>query len=123
MEPVIDLAVRECRAARRLTRLFRIERRGRFERHSVETVRQLIGRRAVLVDELAQLEANRHALGAPLPAELGAALGELAREVGAARQSCLARSEQLAAELAQRRGEGRATGLRGGSAGQLLGSV
>lgn len=120
---MIDLAVCECRAARRLTRLFRIERLGRFERHPIETVRQLIGRRAMLVDELAQLEVKRRALGAPLPLELGAALGELAHEVGAARQSCLARAEQLAAELAQRRGEGRATGLRGGSAGQLLGSV
>lgn len=123
MEPEIDLAMRECRAARRLSRLFRIERLGRFERHPIETVRQLIGRRAVLVDELAQLEAKRRALAAPLPAALDAALGELAREVDAARQSCLARAEQLAAELGQRRGEGRATGLRGGGAGQLLGSV
>jgi len=120
-ESEIELAAQESRLVRRLSRLFRIERLGGFERHSIETVRRLIARRAILVDELAQLEAKRRLSDAPVPAELGSALGELAREVEVARRSSLVRAEQLAAELRQRRGEGQATGLRGG-AGQLLGS-
>lgn len=120
-ESEIELAVQESRAVRRLSRLFRIERLGGFERHSIETVRRLIARRAKLVDELAPLEAKRRLSDAPVPAELGTALSELTGEVDAARQSSVARAERLAAELRQRRGEGQATGLRGG-AGQLLGS-
>ena len=121
-DPAIELALRESRVMRRLSRLFRIERHGCFARRPIEMVQRLIDRRARLVGELAEIEAARRSLTASVPAELGSALGELTREVGAARQSCAARLDGLAAELRQRHGAGRATGLRRSSAGQLLGS-
>jgi hypothetical protein len=121
-DPAIELALHESRVMRRLSRLFRIERHGCFTRQPIATVHQLLGRRARLVGELAEIETERRSLTASVPAELRSALGELTREVGAARQSCAARIEGLAAELRQRHGAGRPTGLRGSGAGHLLGS-
>ena len=118
--PAGDLVIRETRTIRRIGRLFRLERAGRFERRPMETIRRLIARRGRLVEELTEMETRRRLLGGPLPPELGAALDELANEVGATRQSCEARIDGLDAELRRRRGEGTATGLRGGG-GLLLG--
>jgi len=117
-----ELALRESRAAGRLGRLFRIERAGRFARRPVEIVWRLIGRRARLVDELMRLDAARRLLAAPIPAELDAAIGELAREVDQSRALCVARVGTLGGELERRRGAGTATGLRDRGDGRLLGS-
>ncbi|HYM72885.1 MAG TPA: hypothetical protein VET89_07885 [Stellaceae bacterium] len=139
--PGLELALRESRAVRRLVRLFRIERKGGFERWPITTVRRLVDRRARLLDGLDELETARRSLpesmpgslpesmlqsmpgslSRSLPAELGVALGELAGEIVAARQSCESRAARLAAELRQRRGRTGASGLRGSGAGQLLG--
>jgi hypothetical protein len=119
-----DLAMRESRTARRLGRLFRIERAGRLAGRPGEIAWRLIERRARLVDELMRLDAARRPLAAPVPAELTAAIGDLAREVRRSQAECVARIEALQHELEQRRGAPRASGLRDRAAGgRLLGQV
>ena len=111
----------EIRTARRLARLFRAERTGRLGRRPSETARRFVERRGALIDELVRLEAQRRSLAPWTPTELDLAIGALRLEVDRAEQFCLALLAQLGAELGQRRGEGRATGLRAGTGGQLLG--
>lgn len=122
MVPELDLAIRESRAARRLGRLFRLERAGAFARWPAETVWRLIARRGTLVAELSELERQRAgAAASPLP-ELEAALGELAREVELSRERAEALVAELGAELRARRSAGVATGLRDdGGQSRLLG--
>ncbi|HWD58906.1 MAG TPA: hypothetical protein VG308_11535 [Stellaceae bacterium] len=115
------LMTREYRAARRLARLFRIERAGGLARRPPEIAKRLVARRGRLVDELARLEAQRRALAPWTIVELDLAMGALAREVDSAERWCLGRLAELGDELARRRGAGGTTGLRDGAAGQLLG--
>jgi len=116
-----ELNGREDRAARRLARLFRIERSGRFERRPAETVRRLIQRRGRLIDELLRLDARRRSVAPSVPIGLGLTMGLLAQEVERTEQSCLELLARLGAELRQLRGEGIATGLRDSAGGRLLG--
>ena len=118
---VHNLTERESRVARRLYRLFRIERAGGFERRPIEIARQLIDRRGRLIDELIRLDAERRSLVGPDTVALDAALGKLAREVYEAQARCTTRIEAIGDELARRRSAGGVTGLRGGTAGRLLG--
>lgn len=115
------LMTREYRAARRLARLFRIERSGRLSRCPPETVRRLIARRGQLVDELARLEARRRSLAPRTIVELDLAMGGLAKEVNEAERWCLNRLAELGSALAKLRGTGTPTGLRDGAHGRLLG--
>jgi hypothetical protein len=116
-----ELTTRESRLARRLRRLFHIERAGGFERRPAEIVWRLIGRRGQLVDELIRLDAARRTLAAPTTAALDVAIGKLAHEVREAHARCAARIEAIDDELAQRRAAGGTTGLRDGASGRLLG--
>ena len=116
------LLKREYRAARRLARLFRIERSGRFERWPSDTVWRLMNRRRMLIDELLRLDAGRRSLEPWSSVELELAMGTLAREVDRTEQHCLERLAELGAELERRRGVGTATGLRDVVDGRLLGS-
>jgi hypothetical protein len=111
----------ESRAARRLGRLFRIERVGCFERRPIETVWRLIRRRARLVDELIRLDSERRSQAAPGSVELGVAIGELAGEVDRSQRRCVDRISALAGELRRQQAGGIATGLRDGADGRLLG--
>jgi hypothetical protein len=111
----------EVQAARRLARLFRIERSGCLARRPGETGRQFLDRRGVLVDELARLEAKRQSIAPGTPTELDLAMDALRLEVDRAEQFCLALLARLGAELGRLRGEGRVTGLRDSASGQLLG--
>jgi hypothetical protein len=122
IDDAITLLEREYRTARRLARLFRIERAGGFARWPTQTVRQLIERRASVVGELMRLDARRLSVAPSTTADLDIAIGALAREVDCAEQQCLKRLADLGAELEKRRGIGTATGLRGGGGGRLLGS-
>lgn len=106
------------RIARRLSRLFRIERSGGFDRRPAETVRRMIERRDALIDALIAFQ-RRHE-EAPSPALLRS-LAELADEARYAQEYAEAQVVRLRAELGLRRGDGRPTGLRGGAEGQLLG--
>ena len=118
-DPSGELADRECRIARRLERLFRIERNGGFTRFPVETVARLVERRAALVETLAALDATRRA-GRPMRiAALDSALEELAAEVARSLPHAEARVERLRRELGRRGGSG--SGLRTDRASRLLG--
>jgi hypothetical protein len=111
----------ESRAARRLGRLFRMERVGCFERRPIETIWRLIRRRARLVDELIRLDAARRSRAAPGSVELGAAIEELGSEVDRSQTRCVDRITVLVGELGRRQAGAIATGLRDGADGRLLG--
>ena len=118
-DPGIDLADRESRIARRLERLFRIERNGGFARFPVETIARLVERRAALLETLAGLEATRRA-GQPMRiAVLDAALEQLADEVARSLPIAEARVDRLRGELGRRGST--ASGLRDDRGSRLLG--
>lgn len=114
---------RECRTARRLARLFRIERSGGFPRRPAELVRRLAERREAVIDELVRLDAKRLSFAPWATADLDIAMGVLAKEVDRTEQYCRELLAELGAELERRRGLGTATGLRDGVDGRLIGSV
>ena len=113
----------EYRTARRLARLFRIERSGGFARRPAELMRRWAERRGAVIDELMRLDAKRLSLAPWTTADLDIAMGALAREIDRAEQRCRELLAELGAELERRRGLGTATGLRDGADGRLLGSV
>jgi hypothetical protein len=114
-----SLMERECRAVRRLARLFRIERAGRFERLASDVARRLRARRGELIEEVQRLEAKRRSFEPWTLPQIDVAMGTLAREVDDAERYCLERLAVLGAELEQRRSHG--TGLRNGTDGRILG--
>ncbi|HXP31699.1 MAG TPA: hypothetical protein VN832_11450 [Stellaceae bacterium] len=116
-----DLPWQVCRAARRLNRLFRIERAGGFARRREDVVARLLRRRHALVDEFLRLETERRARSATLPRELRDAVNDLAQEVERSRRKTEDRVERLRAELRLLRGEGTPTGLRGSMGGRVIG--
>lgn len=116
------LLKREYRAARRLARLFRIERSGALARRPAEIERRMIERRGDLIGELARLDVKRRSLASKPSRDLDIAMGALAREVDRAEQRCREVIAELGAELWRRRGMGTATGLRDRADGRLLGS-
>jgi hypothetical protein len=113
---------REYRAARRLARLFRIERSGSLARRSSEIARCMIERRGKLIGELGIMDIKRLSLAPEPTPDLDLAMRSLAREVDRAEQRCREVIAELGAELERRRGMGAATGLRDGAGGRLLGS-
>ncbi len=120
---VADRQAVRLRLARRLVRLFRIERGGRLDRRPVATARHLIARRGALIAALvAGDEPGRSGGTRGLPA-LDDALRELAFEIGRCRPPAEQRFQELAAELRLRHGETTASGLRRDGGGRLLGSV
>lgn len=116
-----ELMRKELLVARRLARLFRLERSGRIWRWPEETVRRLIARRGCLIEELARLEGRRRSLAPWILDELDLTMGALAREVEQGERRCLEFLAEIGARLSGLRGEGTATGLRDGAGGQLLG--
>lgn len=113
---------REYRTARRLARLFRIERLGGFARLPGETRRRIVERRGALIGELVGIDAKRMSLAPWTTPDLDVAMGSLAREVDRTEQHCRELIARIGAELERRRGMGTATGLRDGADGRLLGS-
>lgn len=115
-----DLDAAQRRMARRLARLFRIERAGRFEQRPVAAVR-LMERRGALIDALiATLSQRRSGTDLRSPG-LEGALADLAFEVRRSRERAKTRLERLHAELRLRRGDMPPSGLRGSGGGKLLG--
>jgi len=123
LDQATPLARKECRLARRLARLFRIERTGGLTRRPRDIARRIVDRRAQLIDELVRLEECRRSLEPWTLPELDVAMGILAREVRSTEQHCLERLAEIGDELRRRRGIGIRTGLRDGTSGQLLGRV
>lgn len=116
-----DIALRESRLARRLGRLFRVERGGGFARHSPRLTDEVLRRRGVLIDELVATETDRRAQGLPSSPELRAAVEDLSRELVLSRRCVDARVEELTAELRAARGEGGLSGIRNGPHSRVIG--
>lgn len=116
-----DIVSHETRLAQRVTRLFRLERRGAFARRSRDLTARLATRRGDLIAALMRTDAMRRTLKLPISPALDAAMAALAEEVGRARDSADARLRQLEAELRMVRGEGVQSGLRDSTAGRLIG--
>lgn len=121
-ETPLDPALAQARLARRLVRLFRIERTGRFDAARGETVRRLVERRGGLIEMLMRLEGQRRREAAPLPADLEDGLRDLAAEVARCRGPIEIRLMRLADDLDLRRGAGMASGVRDRDAATLLGT-
>jgi hypothetical protein len=115
------MIARQISTARRLCRLFKIERAGGFERRPVAMVQRLIERRETLVNELLLLDGMRRSPNPPVSPELEQALAELAREVDGSLDHSHTRVERLRTELRLRRGEGMTTGVRDSAIGLVLG--
>jgi len=112
----------KARIARRLGRLFRLERAGAFSRRSAETAWRLIARRGELMAELIPDRASP-------PRGAGAGVGRFReqRSTNWPPRSRLSRTygetlvAGLGAELRARRGETAPSGLRHSGGGRLLG--
>jgi len=122
-EPRVDALLQESRAARRLGRLFRIERVGGFDRRPAATVRRLIERRGALLEELMQFENRRRSLAVPRNAELDRAVAELASELSQALNFAQSRVDRIGLDLRIRQGEGLGTGIRNNANGRMLGKI
>ncbi|MGH7072892.1 MAG: hypothetical protein ACREFD_01645 [Stellaceae bacterium] len=116
-----DLPDHERRLARRIERLFRLERHGAWARRSREVAARLTTRRGDLIAALVRADAMRRTLTLPPSDEMQTAMAALWDEVARARGSADARLRQLESELRIASGEGIASGARGSSAGRLLG--
>jgi hypothetical protein len=116
-----DIVTTECRLARRLGRLFRIERSGGFARRPQPVASRCISRRGALIEALMQTEVDRRAASAPISPELRDAAQALWDEVGRSRASADARLERLETELRTVSGLGPPSGLRGSTTGRLIG--
>lgn len=119
--PPSDPTARQGRIARRLGRLFRLERAGAFSRRSAETAWRLIARRGELMAELTRIERHRRDARVPPSPELGDAVKELAAEVALSRTYGETLAAGLDAELRARRGVTAPSGLRDSGGGRLLG--
>ena len=109
-------------AARRLSRLFRIERRGGFKRWSFAIVRMVVDRRGALIEALVTIDSKRRRAGNLSSRELDAALTDLSRETERALDRAHKQLEQISKDLRLSRGEGLATGIRTSIAGHTLGT-
>lgn len=117
------LACRESRAARRLSRLFRIERNGGFDRRPVATAEQLIERRGALIATLESVDCERRLATDRSSEELDRAMAELAREIALSRDRIRMRHQQIVNDLLLSRGEGLPTGIRNSPNGHPLGKT
>lgn len=112
---------KQCRAARRLARLFRIERSDRFERWPFEARQKLVQRRNEMIDDMLRAEKMWRAQTGLAPSGLGDALQNLMREIGRLQPIAEARVAALAEQLHPRGGINAASGFRQTGGGQLLG--
>jgi hypothetical protein len=113
---------RQSRAARRLARLFRIERNGGFERWPPAVSRQLIERRGQLIEAMLT-DLKRQAIVAQPSAEVDRALAHLSREIEGAVDHVRAQLQQIGKDLRLSRGEGLPSGIRNSPGGHPLGKT
>ena len=116
-----DLAARETRLARRLGRLFRVERVGALARRPARVADLLLRRRDALIGELVETDRRRRAAAIPASAELDHAAKALSAEIDASRATADDRVESIARQLRAARGEGMSSGARNDGAGRVLG--
>ncbi|HEY5208119.1 MAG TPA: hypothetical protein VIJ42_01620 [Stellaceae bacterium] len=118
-----DIVAHEALLARRLVRLFRIERSGQLSRRPRDLVARLLQRRGELIDALIRTDAARRGLKIPITVELQRAAEALWRETTQSWRSTDARLQQLRADLLMARGEGIPSGIRGHAGGRVIGRV
>ncbi len=111
----------ELRIMNRLSRLFRVERCGRFRRWPVGLVLALVRRRGRCIETLIQLDAERRHRGAPADVELRHAARALAQEVSNSLPPAETRADRLRSDVKALRGEGETSGMKGFSTGKVLG--
>jgi len=116
-----DLYLQDTRAARRLRRLFTVERLGVFDRRPAATIWRIIERRGAVIEELRKLDDLRRSTFPSRSIELDRALRELAEEVSRASDDAGGRLEQIREDLRLRGGERVSSGIRGDADGRLLG--
>lgn len=116
-----SLVEREHRIMQRLSRLFRLERHGRFDRWPIGFVFALIARRGRCIEELITLDAERRRCGAAADVRLNHAARTLAREIDNGLRPAEARADRLHSDVKVLRGEGRNSGMKGFSTGKILG--
>jgi hypothetical protein len=121
-ETAPDPIERQCRLARRLARLFRIERNGGFDRLPAAAVSRLVARRGRLIAELAALDPRRRLTAVPASSGLDQELTALRREVERTLGATRLRLQRIGKDLRISRGEGSPTGLRDGGVGRHLGT-
>jgi hypothetical protein len=119
--PPPDILRHEGRLARRIERMFRLERRGILERRSRDLKDRLAARRGDLIAALIRTDATRHTLKLAVSPELHAELTSLWREVQDARQGVDVRLMQLETELRLSSGAGIASGVRDSGSSRLIG--
>jgi hypothetical protein len=115
-----DILAHEGHLARRVGRLFRMERVGRLIGRSEELTRRLRDRRGELIDALIRTDAARRHLGIPISPELQRAIEALWRESGDTKRDADARLDRLRADLLMARGDGIPSGIRGGAGGRII---
>jgi hypothetical protein len=118
-----DIRTHEAHLARRLGRLFRIERSGRLQQRGADVTARLQVRRGELIAALMRTEATRRQLRLATTPALHQALAALWHETGAMHRVADRRLQQSRSELLLARGEGIPSGIRGTLAGRLLGQV
>jgi len=111
----------ELRIMNRLSRLFRVERCGRFGRWPMGLVLALVRRRGRCIETLIQLDAERRHRGAPVDVELRHAALALAQEVGNSLPPAETKAGRLRSDVKSLRGEGEISGMKGFSTGKVLG--
>ncbi len=121
-ETAPDPIERQCRLARRLGRLFRIECNGGFDRLPAAVVSRLVARRGALIAELAALDRRRWLAAVSASGGLDQELTALRREVERTLGAAQLRLQRIGKDLRISRGEGSPTGLRDGGAGRHLGT-
>jgi hypothetical protein len=118
-----DIVAHESLLARRVGRLFRVERNGQLARRRHELGEHLLRRRGELIEALIRTDAARRALKIPITGELQRAAETLWRETAQSWRSADTRLQQLRADLLMARGEGTPSGVRGTAAGRIIGRV
>jgi hypothetical protein len=107
----------ESHLARRLGRLFRAERQGRFSDRPRGLAERLVRRRGELIEALVRTDAARRALDLPISPDLRQAAEALARETAQSIHAADGRLQQLREDLLRSRGDGIPTGIRGSAGG------
>lgn len=115
------LVERERHMMQRLSRLFRLERDGRLDHWPISSVFALVARRGRCIDELMSLDSERRRCGAAPDGRLDDAAQTLAREIDETLRPIEARAERLRSDVKILRGEGSTSGMKGFSAGKILG--
>lgn len=115
-----NIAAVESRLARRVCRLFQMDRTGVLARRGANLAGRLRDRRGQLIALLIQTDKTRRNLEIPISPELQHAAEALWRETNSLHDGVQAELERLQIDLSLVRGAGRPTGIRNATAGRVI---